>query len=541
MPTNIIKKLLPILAAAFLLAPLEIQFLTGFAVAQSEDYGDAIVTGSIGDARTLVPILASDSASGDICSLLFNGLVKYDKDLNLVGDLAERWEIKEDGLVIIFYLRKNVRWHDGVPFTARDAEFTYKKLIDPSVKTPYSGDFERVKTFEVLDDYTIKLTYKEPFAPALSSWGMAVMPRHLLENEDLNKTNFSRCPIGLGPYKFKLWKTAERIDLESNHDYFEGRPYINRYIYRIIPDQSTMFLELLSGGVDFMGLTPLQFTRQTDTRRFKNNFQKFRYPSFAYTYIGYNFSNPKFKDKKVRQAINYAIDKNEIIDGVLLGLGRVANGPFPLESWACDKTLKPAAYDPALAKQLLKEAGWSDTDSDGWLEKQNEEFEFTLITNQGNDQRKQAAEIIQRRLKQVGIRVKIKIVEWSAFLSEFIDKRNFDAVLLGWSLSREPDPYDIWHSSKTKQGEFNFIGYKNKELDKLLDEGRRVFEQNKRAGIYHKIQRILYDEQPYCFLYVPDATPCVNKRFRGIKVAPAGIGYNFIKWYVPKNEQKYLR
>lgn len=505
------------------------------------DYGDAIVAGSIGEPRTLVPILASDSASGAICGLVFNGLVKYDKDLNLVGDLAERWEVSENGLEITFYLRKGVRWHDGEPFTARDVEFTYKSLIDPNVRTAYSGDFQMVEKFDVMDDYRLKVTYKEPFSPGLSSWGMNIMPRHLLEKEDLNKTPFSRSPIGTGRYKFSLWKTGERLELVSNHDYFEGRPRIDRYIYRIIPDQATMFLELRSEGVDYIGLTPLQFSRQTQTKFFKEDFQKFRFPSFGYTYMGYSLKDPRFQDLRVRQAINHAIDKEEIIRGVLLGLGRVATGPFLPESWAYNKDVKAIGYNPDRARLLLREAGWQDNDGDGILEKNGGKFSFTVVTNQGNEQRRMTAEIIQRRLKEVGIELKIKIIEWSSFVSEFIDKRRFEAVLLGWGLGQDPDMYDIWHSSKTKEGEFNFVGYENEEVDRLLLEGRRTFDQKERARIYHRIHEILYEEQPYLFLYVPDSLPIIHSRFKGIEVGAAGIGHNFIKWYVPKGEQKYIR
>ncbi len=505
------------------------------------DYGDAIVSGSIGEPRTLVPILASDSASGAICGLVFNGLVKYDKDLNLVGDLARKWDVSGNGIEITFYLRKNVLWHDGELFTAKDVEFTYKSLIDPDIRTPYSGDFEMVKELQIIDDYTLKVVYKEAFSPGLSSWGMNIMPKHLLEKEDLNNTEFSRSPIGTGPYKFKLWKTGEKVELTSNNGYFEGRPYINRYIYRIIPDQATLFLELRSEGVDYSSLTPLQFKRQTQSKFFKENFQKFKYPSFGYTYLGYNLNDRKFQDIRVRQAINYAVDKEEIIRGILLGLGRVATGPFIPESWAHNKEVKAPKYNPNKAKELLKKAGWIDSDGDGILEKDNHEFSFTIITNQGNEQRKLATEILQRRLKEVGIDVKIKIIEWSSFVSEFIDKRRFDAVLLGWGLSMDPDMYDIWHSSKTEEGEFNFVGYKNKEVDRLLLEGRRTFDQKKRQKIYHKVHEILYEEQPYLFLYVAESLPIVHSRFKGIEVGAGGIGHNFIKWFSPKTEQKYTR
>ncbi|MFH1888790.1 MAG: ABC transporter substrate-binding protein, partial [Candidatus Omnitrophota bacterium] len=306
--SNIILKL-PLLLVAFLFCL--------FYPALAEDYGDAIVIGAIGDARTIVPILASDSASAEISAMVFNGLVKYDKDLNIAGDLAESWDIEDEGLTIVFHLRKNVSWHDGAPFTAEDVEFTYQKLIDPDVRTPYSGDFERVRSLEVIDKYTVKVTYKEPFAPGLSSWGMPIIPKHLLEKEDLHNTRFSRDPVGTGPYKFKSWLPQEKIELISNHEYFEHRPYIDRYIYRIIPDSATIFLELQTQGVDYTGLSPLQYTRQTDTPFFKKHYQKFRLPSFGYTYLGYNLNNTKFQDKRVRQALNYAVDKDEIINIVL--------------------------------------------------------------------------------------------------------------------------------------------------------------------------------------------------------------------------------
>jgi peptide/nickel transport system substrate-binding protein len=505
----------------------------------ARDYGDAIVNGAIADARTLVPMLASDSASSDICALLFNGLVKYDKDLNIVGDLAENWQIEEKGLVIVFHLRKNVYWHDGQPFTASDVEFTYQKLIDPNVRTPYSGDFERIKSLEVLDDYTVKVTYKEPFAPALSSWGMSIIPKHIFAKEDLNNTKFSRKPLGCGPYKFKSWKTQEKIELISNHGYFEHRPFIDRCITRVIPDEATIFLELQTQGLDSCGLSPLQFRRQTDSAFFKKYYCKFQLPSFTYTYLGYNLSDPKFQDQRVRQALNYAVDKQEIINLVFLGLARPANGPFVPESWAYNDKVKPADFNPQRARELLKEAGWSDTNADGIIEKDGVKFEFTVITNQGNEERLKTAQIIQRRLKDIGIKVKIKVVEWSVFLTQFIDKRNFQAVLLAWSLGREPDNFDIWHSSKTKEGEFNFLGYKNEEVDSCLIEARRTFDQYQRKIYYHKINQILYEEQPCMFLYVPDSLSLLHRRFQGIKQAASGIGYNFIEWWVAKQEQRY--
>ena len=514
-------------------------FLVTAQSAESRDYGDAFVTGNIGDARTLIPILASDSPSSYIVSLVFSGLVKYDTDLEIIGDLAESWDIEDEGRTIVFHLRKDVRWHDGKPFTAYDVEFTYKSLIDPNVPTPYSGDFKMVETLKVVDNHTLKVIYKEPFAPGISSWIMPIMPKHILEGENLLTTEFSRDPIGTGPYIFKSWKSGERIDLVSNHDYFEHRPSIDRYIYRVIPDTATMFLELQTLGIDSMGLTPLQFTRQTDTPFFRDRFKKFEYPSFGYTYMAYNLKDPKFSDKRVRHALNYAINKEEIIDGVLLGKGRICTGQFVPESWAFNEEVTAFPYDPKKAKKILKEVGWEDHDGDGIIDKDGMPFKFTILTNQGNDARRMSAEIIQKRLKDIGIKVNIRILEWSVFIDEFVNKKRFEAIIMGWGLGREPDCYDIFHSSKIREGEFNFISYSNPEIDKLLLEGRRTFNKEERTLIYQKIHKILYDDQPYMFLYIPDSLVSVSKRFEGIKPSPIGIGYNFIDWWVPKSKQRY--
>ncbi|MDP2840274.1 MAG: ABC transporter substrate-binding protein, partial [Syntrophales bacterium] len=231
-------------------------------------YGDILVEGSIGDASNLIPLLASDSTSHGIAGLIFNGLIKYDKDIRIVGDLAESWEISKNGLVITFHLRKGVRWHDGRPFTAADVLYTYQVTVDPKTPTAYAGDFLKVKKAEVLDDWTFRVTYDKPFAPALMSWSVGILPKHLLAGKEITTSPLGRHPIGTGPYRFKEWVTGQKIVLVSNPDYFEGRPYIDGSILRIIPDTATMFLELRANGIDRMGLTPLQYTRQTENNLF---------------------------------------------------------------------------------------------------------------------------------------------------------------------------------------------------------------------------------------------------------------------------------
>jgi peptide/nickel transport system substrate-binding protein len=532
-----------------------VTFLTGFAFlilffnlpAQAKDnrnydpsYGDKIIIGSSAEASNLIPMLSSDSASHEVSGFIFNGLVKYDKDLTLIGDLAQSWDISEDGLVITFHLKKGIKWHDGIEFTADDVLFGYKTIIDDKTPSAYKEDFLQVKKAEVLDNYTFKVTYDKPFAPALASWGsLAVLPKHILEREDITKTSFSRSPVGTGPFKFKEWIPGQKVMLTANPDYFEGRPYLDGAVIRIIPDPTTMFLELKTKGLDWIGLTPLQYKKQTEDKFFNENYKKFKYPSFTYTYLGFNLKHPWFCEKKVRQAIAYALDKDEIIKGVLLGMGSISTGPFVPNTWPYNPDVKKYGYNPQKAKELLAEAGWQDSDGDGILDKDGKQFEFTVLTNMGNTARIKTATIIQYRLSKVGIKVNIRQLEWSAFINWFIDKKRFEAVILGWSIGLDPDQYDIWHSTKIKEKELNFVSFANPEVDELLEKGRRTFDIEKRKQAYFRIQEIIAEELPYIFLYVPDSLPIVSSRFQGIAPAPIGIGYNIEKWYVPKQLQKY--
>src|SRR4030042_1423977 len=470
---------------------------------------DTIAIGFLADAKRLLPLLASDSASGEISGLIYNGLTKYDKNIRVTGDLAESWDISPDGLQITFNLRRGIKWHDGVEFTADDVLFTYRTVIDPKIPTPYSSNYGPVEKVEILDKYTVRVSYKEPYAPALESWGMGIIPKHILDGKDISSEIYNRNTIGTGPYTLKEWVTGQKIVLNAFDGYFEGRPGIDKYTARVIPDTATMFLELKFGGIDFMGLTPPQFKLQAHSEFFVKYFQKFRYPSFGYTYLGYNHLDPKFSDKRIRQALTYSINKEDIIAGVLLGYGTPCTGPFPPESWAYNKDVKDLGYDTEKALKLFSQAGWEKS-KDGLLEKDGKPFMFTVFVNQGNESRLKAAQIIQENLKRVGIDMKIRVLEWQGMLDEFIDKKRFEAVIMGWALSRDPDAYEIWHSSKTKEGEFNFISYKNKEVDKLLLEGRRTFDLEKRKKIYRRIHEILTDDQPYTFLYVPDSLPVLH-------------------------------
>lgn len=503
-------------------------------------YGDILVDSSIGDASNLIPMLASDSASHEVADFIYNGLVKYDKNYNIVPDLAESWDIEKGGKLIRFHLRKDVTWHDGEKFDAHDVMFTYKTIIDPKTPTAYAGKYKLVKEARLIDDYTIEFTYDKPLASALISWGaLQMLPEHLLKGTDISTSPLTRAPVGTGPFKFKRWKTGTEITLVTNENYYGGKPYISGINYRIIPDQNTQFMELKAGNIDIMGLSPLQYLRQTDKASFQKMYTKYKYLADAYTYLGFNLRRAPFNDYRIRQAIAYAIDKQEIIKGVLLGLGQEATGPYKPGTMWYNPGVAKYPYNPEKALSILKQFGYEDHDGDGIVDRNGKPFTFSIITNQGNPLREKAAQIIQQRLRIVGIQVKIRIIEWTVFLKEYVDKGNFDALILGWNILQDPDLYNVWHSSNAVEGGLNFVGYKNPEVDELLEKGRHTFDVDERRKCYFRIQEIMAVQQPYVFLYVPYALPVVSARFRGIEPAPAGISYNLEKWYVPLHLQKY--
>ncbi len=508
------------------------------AAPEKPEFGGTYVTASIGEPSNLLPPLATDSASHEIADLLYVSLIRYDKNLQIETEAAESYEVLEDGTLLRFTLRPGILWNDGVELTAEDVEYTYKLYVDPATPTAYAESYKLVKEFKVTGKYSFEVRYEKPYARALTSWMLDILPKHVLEKENLLDTPLSRKPVGAGAYRLEEWKEGSRLVLVANETYFAGRPYFDRIIYRIIPDQATMFLELKARNLDFMGLTPPQYKFQTTGPDWDQNFKKYDYLSFGYTYLGYNLRDPRFADRRVRVAFAHAIDKQSIVKGVLLGLGEPTIGPYKPGTWVYNDKIVDYAYDPAAAGAMLAEAGWADADGDGVLDKDGRPFEFTLMTNQGNDQRIKAATIIQANLAAVGVRVKIRTVEWSAFIKEFIDKGNFEALVLGWNILIEPDLYNVWHSSQSEPGGLNFIGYKDEELDELLDKGRHTMDQAGRKAIYDRVQEILHRDQPYNFLYCPLALPIVAARVRGIEPAPAGITHNFERWWIPKDLQK---
>ncbi|HXH83353.1 MAG TPA: peptide-binding protein, partial [Candidatus Tectomicrobia bacterium] len=503
-----------------------------------------IIQASIGNVSSLIPTITSDASSHAVGALMYDGLVTVGRDLDLQPELARSWTFREDCLTLTFALRDDVRWHDGHPFTAEDVVFTWRATMDPRVPSPYKSDYEDVERVEALDAHTVRVRYRQPYAKAVLSWATPVLPRHLLEpwveQGKIREApqNWS-APVGTGAYRFQELRSGEKIVFVANQDYYKGRPHISRVVFRVIPSQATIFLELKAKGVDTATLTAIQYKRQTQYPAFQKAYNKFDFPGTGYTYLGLNLKDPRFADRRVRLAIAHAIDKRAIIEGVRLGLAREASGPFRPGSWAHNPDVAPVRHDPARARALLAEAGWRTRNAEGLLVKDGRPFTFELITNQGNDERKKVAEIIQAALRELGIGVDIRIVEWTALLKEHIKKRRFDAIVLGWGTGIDPDQYVIWHSSQMGPDQLNHISYANPEVDALLEQGRVACRQEDRVQTYRRLHAVLAADQAVVFLYWPDGLQAVSSRVHGIDPGPNGIGWNFHEWFVPKHLHRY--
>ena len=502
----------------------------------ASESGGTLVDAMSGEPSGLIAMIAGESSASTIASNIFNSLLKYDKNLELTGELAQSWDVSPDQKTITFHLKPNLKWADGKPLNSDDVLFTWQLVTDEKTRTPYGADYKLVKKAETPNPDTFKVTYAQPYAPALDSWsGLHILPKHLLEGQDINNTPFARNPVGSHFYELDQWKKGESISLKRNVNATQGQARIDRLVSRIIPDRAAQFLELMADNIDSMSLNSIQYARIFPSRPdLTAKIAQYKELGNSYTYLGFNLKRKPFDDVRVRQAINYAIDKQEIIDGVLLGLGLPVASPYkPGTRWS-NPSLQPYPYDPGKAIALLKAAGFEDHDHDGILDRDGQPLSFEILTNQ-NKEREMSAVLVQRRLKEIGIDVKIRVVEWATFISRFIKTGDFNVVLLGWGLGLEPDQFNIWHSSQQAPGQFNFIGYNNPTVDKLLEDGRTELDPDKRMKIYHAFAKILLEDSPVVYLFAGYGLPAIHKRVKGIDdpAPPAGIGHNSYEWYIP--------
>ncbi len=471
---------------------------------------------------------------------------------------SELLAVGEHNPVILFKLRKGVRFHDGHEFDAGDVKFTYDAIMNPKNLSPRTSDFEPIKEIQIIDSHQIRVVYKRLFSPAIYSWTMGILPEHLLDDAALKAemdrrglssearaafsmrdSDFNRRPTGTGPFRFVEWQTDEFIHLTRNQDYWEGSPEYTDYYFRIVPDLLTQEVEFRAGAIDYYGAQPHQVARYKKDE----SYQSFTSLGSGYSYIGYNMRNPLFKDPRVRRALGMAINVDEVIKYLLYGEGKRVTGPYPENTEWYNHDVKPLPFDPEGARRLLAEAGWKPN-SEGWLEKDGKLFQFNLITNSGNPIRKNIMTIVQNAWRRIGVRCNTQYFEWAVFLKDFINTGSFDATVLGWSMGIDPDIYQIFHSSEAGPQKLNFVGYNNPKADELILRIRREYDRTRQRELTHELHRVIADDQPYTFLYVGLATRVLDKKIvivertadgkeRYVKIYPTESGnilYYFNKW-----------
>lgn len=484
----------------------------------------------------LNPILATDAYASHINKFLFDSLIERDLDtLEFIPKIAERWTISDDKKVYTFYMRRDVKWHDGQPLTADDVVFSYDLIMNPQVQAPhlkvYYQDIESVKK---LDDYTVQFKYKTIYYKALTFCGMMdILPKHLLHNkiDSFAQIPFSRAPLGNGPYVFKEWKTNKRIVLTRNENYWDKKPDIRQIEFSIIPDSAIALQVLKKGDLDLLDLRPIQWDRQTNTEKFLSQFQKLKYPNPGFSYIGWNHQSVFFKDTRVRTAMTHMIDRQKINQKLNYNLGEIVTGPFVPFAPQYNQNIKPLAYDVKRAQQLLNDAGWKDTNNNGLLDKDGREFEFDFIYPASSKAVERISTILKEDLEKIGIKMNISKMEWGAFLNRIVEKRQFDATSLSWSSSIDSDPYQVWHSSHAHQERSsNFIAFANVEADRIMEMARTEFDDKKRNELYWQFHQIIHDLQPYTFLYNFPALVVVSRRFENVKVHKLGL--DITEWTV---------
>jgi peptide/nickel transport system substrate-binding protein len=540
--------------------------------------GDWLVIHSLSDPEQLNPLTSNDSASSEVLGFIFEGLLTREpRTLELKPLIAEaRPEISQDKLTYTFKIRKDVRFQDGRPVTGEDVLFSVKAIKCPFVNAPFLRVyFNSLIDAELIDPHTVRFVTKERyFLNESVLGGILLMPRHYYDPENLLQRltvrdltrdpaklpseakkfadqfnrNFNRNPLGSGPYKFGGWKTGREIELMRDLNYWGNgkesidQPHLDRLKFRVVNNMDAALVRLKSGSLDFMeALQPVQVVRGTNSERFNREFKKYEYYAPTYTYIGWNNEHPIFRDKRVRQAMTYLTDRNQIVKSVLFGLGEVVDSHIYFFRPEYDKSLKSYPFDPQRALALLNEAGWRDSDGDGVLDKvidgRKVPLRFEIKVNSGNAVRKSVALVLLDELKKHGIAASVRELDWTIFLND-VKNHQFDAVVLGWQMSTtEPDAYQVWHSSQAANKGSNAISYKNARVDEILEAYRREFDAQKRIQMYKEFQEIIHDEQPYTFLYVGKRVSAVHRRFQGVEVFPDGL--RPIDWWVPVARQKY--
>lgn len=499
------------------------------AVLQPVDGGQLVsLTGPI---ETLNFLESYDTDQLDIVYLIADSLVTFGRDLTIVPRLATSWEISEDHKSLTFFLHPNARFHDGTPLTAADVVFSYEQSLNPEILWgTYRSNFELVDSITAPDEHTVLVQYKESVASPLTSFAdFFILPKHIYDRTDLpiqeNPANWE--PVGSGPYRLVKWEKNIRIVLEANDDYFNGRPHLDRIVFKIVNQNAMLFDMLMNGELDLAPISTMEWQFRTGSDEFRERFQKRKYFLLAFFFTGWNHENRFFQHRKVRQAMAYLCDRKSFNDATYFSQYRIASSPVHPESPFFNHNVRPFPFDPATALRLLKQAGIEDRNNDGKLEDPDGvPFEFDYMVAAGDDRAARFAEFYQSTLSDHGIRMNIVQIDMARF-QEQTNAGEYDAYFRGWVTGVDPDFLISIFRTPGETESYNDTGYSNPELDRILDLSDKELDPDARMDLFLRAQEIIHDDQPYLFLFYPAALVAVHSRYRALQPSARGI----FRWY----------
>jgi len=510
---------------------------------EPESDGGIFIEGQIADISTLMPVVTDDDASGDFQSTMFESLITVDPfTLQPVGLLAEAWEANEDNSVWTLYLRPDVTWHDGEPFTATDVELTYNLHLDEATGSSYTADLSsKIESVEVVDDLTITFNLTAPLVDFLTDvavygiissnvWG-DMDPALIKEDGGATGEDPSRV-VGTGPFMFEEWITGDNAKSVRYEGYWQGDAALDEYIYKVVPDQAAGTAQLKTGEIDFF-----QGVSNSEVASFEGtDVSVIPADRLSFTFYGTNMDpekTPLFQDVEVRQALLYALDREAMVEEIAYGFGQVAVGTMPPLSWAYNPEgiENPYPYDPELAVSLLEQAGWTDTNGDGVVDKDGLEMSFTMYTNAGNNVREQYLVVIQEYWRAIGVEMTPQLEDFGALVDRITETFDFEVVLLGFGWSAAPDQSAMW-ATESYGGGFNFVKYSNEEVDALLEEANAESDQEVRIELYTEMQNILAEELPMAILDFPQLPTGVNNRVHNVFPSDINTYWNVHTWWV---------
>jgi peptide/nickel transport system substrate-binding protein len=505
--------------------------------------GGALNYGEYGRPATLDPITSNDMIALRISELIFNGLVGIDEKQEIVADLAERWDISEDGRMYTFYLRKDVTWHakegeDPMPFTADDVIFTYNIMMHPETITPLKVRYEFIDAVTKIDDYTVEFTLKRPILNALAKFSFKIIPKHGPQNSEFlaREDPFVQNPIGTGPYLLKNITAEREIILVANENYFKGRPHIDKVIARPFADQNIMGQALMFNAIDMIVLVNHRDIPQLQGDK---RFVLQPYNALSYSFFGFNTRNPMLADKRVRKAFTYALNRKEMLDSFFQGQGTIISGPYAPGSWAYNLDVQPLPYDPGKAVELLNEAGFVKG-ADGIMEKNGKKLSLTIKVPIAKESEAVKRVILAFRnyLSKIGVEINAEFQEWLAWKEDIFLHHDFDIMFASWVFDDSADISSLFHSAEIGPWKNNFGAFTNAEVDGLIVESKLTLDHEKRRTINRRLHEIIADENPYTFLWTLTNYAAFNKKLRRVAIHP----YKFFSfaddWFIPESEQR---